>query len=97
MGKINRPLVKMSYSNNENDLLWYSTMMGRQSQIITLLEKQLELKESTNKILRETVVTVKTHRDLLQKEIDKDVDKVFTFRLWNLFIKKLIRWTGRRP
>ena len=88
--KIDRPLVKMTRTKDDGgyDFYWYKTMMGRQSQINKLLRDQIQLLESTNKSLRDTVNVVGSHKDMLQKEIDTFDNKVFVFRPWNLFKKK---------
>lgn len=88
--KIDRPIVRMTRTKDDGgyDFYWYKTMMGRQSQINKLLRDQIQLLESTNKSLRDTVNVVGSHKDMLQKEIDTFDNKVFVFRPWNLFKKK---------
>lgn len=88
--KIDRPLVKMTRTRDDGgyDFYWYKTMMGKQNQINTLLREQITMLEHSNEVLSSTVDIVRSHKDLLQKEIDVFDNKAFIFRPWNLFKKK---------
>jgi hypothetical protein len=86
--KIDRPLVKMVSSGSDNDLQWYSSMMGRQAQIITHLEEQLKIVKETNRVLSDGNDILLTHRSLLQKQINTLNSKVLIFNPQNIMKNK---------
>jgi hypothetical protein len=81
--KIDRPLVRMTRTKDDGgyDYYWYKTMMGKQSQINTLLREQIE-------ILGSHVETLQTHKGILEKDVESLENKIFVFRPWKLFKKK---------
>jgi hypothetical protein len=88
--KIGRSLVKMAHtkSNGEWDFDWYNTMMGKQAQLIDLYKERLKIVGETLEVVKETNNTLRVHRDMLQREIDINENKVIIFQPWNIGKKK---------
>jgi hypothetical protein len=88
--KIDRPLVKMTRTkdNGEFDFHWYSTMIGKQAQLIDLYKERLKTVGETLEVVKETNNILREHKDMLQREIDVNENKVIIFQWWNIGKKK---------
>ena len=88
--KIDRPLVKMTRTNDDGDFDfdWYSTMIGKQGQLITLLEERLKIVKETLEISTSTNNILREHKDMLQRQVDENEHRVIIFQPWNIGKKK---------